>query len=84
MFALPHILSIPDVSGLYVAAIDWPTVGLFLGWLVIAAFVGSVLGFLREYTSRPQTSPRISTPNVRELRADVVEFQNNHDHREAA
>ncbi len=44
----PQILSIPVLSVLGSGTVLYPTVGAVLAWTVIAAFVGSALGLLRE------------------------------------
>lgn len=48
MFTLPQILSLPVLSGLDAGAMQWPTIGAVLASLLIAAFVGTMLGLLRE------------------------------------
>ncbi len=44
----PEILTVPMFSVLGSGAVLYPTIGVVLAWAVIAAFVGSVLGLLRE------------------------------------
>jgi len=44
----PEILSVPVFSALDGGAVSWPTIGAVLAWMLIAAFVGSSLGLLRE------------------------------------
>jgi len=44
----PEILSVPVFSMLDGGAVLWPTIGAVLVWMLIAAFVGSALGLLRE------------------------------------
>jgi hypothetical protein len=44
----PEILSVPVFSMLDGGAVLWPTIGAVLVWMLIAAFVGSALGMLRE------------------------------------
>jgi ABC-type antimicrobial peptide transport system permease subunit len=46
MFTLPEILSVPVFSALGGGAV--PTSGAVFAWMLIAAFVGSSLGVLRE------------------------------------
>ena len=48
MFTLPQMLSLPVFSGLDGGAMQWPTIGAVLAALLIAAFVGTALGLLRE------------------------------------
>jgi hypothetical protein len=44
----PEILTVPIFSVLDGGAVPWPTIGAVLAWMLIAAFVGSSLGLLRE------------------------------------
>ncbi len=44
----PEILTVPVFSAWGSGAVLYPTVGVVLVWMVIAAFVGSALGLLRE------------------------------------
>jgi len=50
MFAFPQVFSLPAL-GLGVGTIEWPWLGAFSAWFVLAALVGATLGFLREQTS---------------------------------
>ena len=59
MFAIPQLMAVPAMTGVGAMAMDWPTVGAFLAWTLIAAFVGTGLGALRRMTSPP---PRLSQP----------------------
>jgi hypothetical protein len=45
---IPEILSVPVFSALGSGAVPWPTSGAVLAWMLIAVFVGSSLGLLRE------------------------------------
>lgn len=54
MFPIPEILSVPFFGALGTGAVLYPTVGAVLAWMLIAAFVGSSLGLLREAVSAPQ------------------------------
>ena len=83
MFTLPYVISAPAVIGLNFGSMDWPTAGVFLAWMAVAALVGSALGFLREHTS-PQHRTKPAASNVHPLWADMVESPRYHDHREAA
>lgn len=83
MFALPKLLSLPVLGGLYGSVLDWPAIGPVLAWFVIAAFVGVSLGFLRELTSG--SGPRrdaVHEPRV--LRFVPPEPRGGCEHREAA
>jgi hypothetical protein len=44
----PEILTVPIFSALDGGAVAWPTIGAVLASMLIAAFVGSALGVLRE------------------------------------
>jgi hypothetical protein len=44
----PQILTVPIFSALDGGAVTWPTIGAVLATMLIAAFVGSALGVLRE------------------------------------
>jgi hypothetical protein len=50
MFTLPQVVSLPLLSSVAGAQLDWPWAGAFLAWVVVAALVGTSLGFLREHT----------------------------------
>ncbi len=54
MFAIPEFLSIPVLNALGSGAVLYPTVGAVLAWMVIAAFVGSAVGLLREGLRAPE------------------------------
>ena len=45
---IPEILSVPVFSAMGSGAVPWPTSGAVLAWMLIAVFVGSALGLLRE------------------------------------
>jgi hypothetical protein len=49
----PEILTVPIFSALDGGAVAWPTIGAVLAWMLIAAFVGSGLGVLREALRGP-------------------------------
>lgn len=44
----PEIVTFPVFSMFGSGAVLWPTLGAVMAWMVIAAFVGSALGLLRE------------------------------------
>lgn len=48
MFYTPEILTMPVFSAMGSGAVPEPSVGVVLAWVLVAAFVGSVLGLLRE------------------------------------
>ena len=49
----PEILTVPVFSALGSGTVLWPTLGAVLAWMLIAAFVGSALGLLREAVGAP-------------------------------
>ncbi len=49
----PEILTVPVFSALGSGTVLWPTLGAVLAWTLIAAFVGSALGLLREAVGAP-------------------------------
>ncbi|MGH3054987.1 MAG: hypothetical protein ACRDL7_08430, partial [Gaiellaceae bacterium] len=53
MFAIPQLMALPAVTGFGVMAIEWPTLGVFLAWTLIAALVGTGLGALRRLGAQP-------------------------------
>ncbi len=54
MYAFPQIVSLPVLSSFESGGTDWTMVGMVLGWMLIAALVGSALGVLREGTRTPR------------------------------
>ncbi len=54
MFPIPEILSDPMFSALGSGTVLYPTVGAVLAWMVIAGFVGSALGMLRDGLRAPE------------------------------
>jgi hypothetical protein len=44
----PQMLTVPIFSALDGGAVAWPTIGAVLAAMLMAAFVGSALGVLRE------------------------------------
>ena len=53
MNAIPLLTAVPALSGFGPLTIEWPAIGAFLAWTLIAALVGIGLGALRRMTSRP-------------------------------
>jgi len=53
MYAIPLLTAVPALSGFGPLMIDWPAIGAFMAWTLIAALVGIGLGALRRMTSRP-------------------------------
>ncbi len=49
----PEILTVPIFSALDGGAVLWPTIGAVLAWMLVAAFVGSALGVLRQAVGAP-------------------------------
>jgi hypothetical protein len=81
MFTLPEILSVPVFSALGSGAVVWPTVGAVLAWMLIAAFVGSSLGLLREVL-RGRERTRVA--NKRVVESHLAPVAPAHDCRAAA
>jgi hypothetical protein len=71
MFAIPQMMTVPDLVGVGVMTIDWPMLGTFLAWTLIAALVGTGLGALRRLGAQPPpaTRPHTSQPRVFTARA---------------
>lgn len=67
----PEILTIPVFSALGGGAVPWPTSGAVLVWMLIAAFVGSLLGLLREAV-RGTERTRVAKKRVVESRLTPV------------
>ena len=59
MFAIPQLMAVPAMTGVGAMTFDWPTVGAFLAWTLVAALVGTGLGALRRMTSPP---PSVTQP----------------------
>ncbi|MFI5399357.1 MAG: hypothetical protein ACHQ9S_27840 [Candidatus Binatia bacterium] len=81
MFTLPEILSVPMFSALGSGAVVCPTVGAVLAWMLIAAFIGSLLGVLRE-TLRGTARTRVAKKRV--VESHLAPVAPAHDCREAA
>ena len=62
----PEILTVPVFSALGSSAVPWPTIGAVLAWMLLAAFVGSALGLLRE-ALRGTERRRVENRRVAEL-----------------
>ncbi len=67
----PEILTVPVFSALGSGAVPFPTIGAVLAWMLIAAFVGSALGLLRE-ALRGTERRRVENRRVVELPAAPV------------
>ena len=83
MFAIPQLMAVPALTSVGVVTMDWPMLGAFLAWTLIAALVGTGLGALRRLgaqppaTSRPHAVPSRFVPARPRVTAD-------HNHLEAA
>ena len=53
MLTVPVFMSAPVFGTLSSGGADWPTLGAVIGWLLLAAVVGSALGILQRGTRRP-------------------------------
>lgn len=58
MFAIPQMMAVPALTGVGVMAVDWPTLGVFLAWTLVAALVGTGLGALRRLGAQSPSVPR--------------------------
>lgn len=63
----PEILSMPVFSALDGGVMALPSVGAVLAWMLIAAFVGSALGLLREALRGTERTP-VATKGAAEVR----------------
>lgn len=84
MIAIPYMLSIPALSGFEVSGFPWPAIGVVLAWLVLAAFVGVSLGFLREHASGGPSVGSVERPQPLSRVLPSLPPRTHHDHREAA
>ena len=50
MFAFPQVLSFAGLTGVPTGIVEWPWLGAFFAWTLVAALVGIALGFLRDFT----------------------------------
>lgn len=82
MFSFPQIAASPIFNGIGSGTIEWPTIGAVLGFFLVAAFVGTILGMLRDSAKRsaPAQLTLVSRDAVRPVNAARL----CHDHREAA
>lgn len=74
MFTL-EILSVPVFSALSGGAVVWPTIGAVLAWMLVAAFVGSLLGLLRETLRTPLRTRAASKKSAEAPLARVASAQ---------
>lgn len=83
MFPIPQMMAAPALTGVGAMTLDWPTLGVFLAWMLIAALVGTGLGALRRLGTQPPTvlRPRTVQPRVFEVR---VPSPSDRNHLEAA
>ena len=65
MFAIPQMMAVPALAGVGTMTLEWPMLGAFLAWTLIAALVGVGLGALRRLGSQPRLVLRpIAQPRV--------------------
>ncbi len=81
MFAIPQLMAVPAMTSVGSMTMDWPTVGAFLAWMLIAAFVGTGLGALRRMTSPP---PSVTQPHPTHAVLARPHVHADHNHLEAA
>ena len=76
MYAIPQLMAVPVLTGVGMTTFEWPALGAFLAWMLIAAFVGTGLGALRRMTSPP---PRVITPCTQQARPIAASAHANAD-----
>ena len=83
MYAFPQLIAVPALTGVGAMTIEWPTIGAFLAWTLIAALVGTGLGALRRLASQPPpvAHPHTAQPRVFQMSARL---HADRSHREAA
>ena len=69
MFAIPQMMAVPALAGVGTMTLEWPMLGAFLAWTLIAALVGVGLGALRRLGSQPPTAARPHTVQPRVIPA---------------
>ena len=84
MYALPQILSLPILSGLDSGTLDFPAVGTFLAWALVAALVGAGLGFLRDRTTDQSAIVSSAQTSAGPAHPQQVYCEFEDSHREAA
>ncbi len=83
MFAIPQLMMVPALTGVGVSSLEWPALGAFLAWTLIAALVGTGLGALRRMGAQPPSStlrPCAAQPHGFHAPSVV----DDHNHQEAA
>jgi hypothetical protein len=83
MFAIPQLMAVPALTSVGVMSMDWPTLGAFLAWTLIAAFVGTGLGALRRLGAQPPPASRARVEQLRVVKASA-HAPADHSHLEAA
>jgi hypothetical protein len=78
MNTIPLLTAVPALGGFVPMTIEWPVIGAFIAWTLIAALVGIGLGALRRMTSKPPTVVRAPAMQPRrfEAHAHVVADRN--------
>ncbi len=84
MFAFPQIISVPALVGMNATAIEWPTLAAFLAWTLIAAFVGTLLGMLRNMAAQPPTGRDANNVRPADIFLANTSATADQHHREAA
>jgi hypothetical protein len=79
MFGFPQVVSLPFLSGVAADSVQWPWIGAFLAWVLIAALVGTSLGFLRDYLRNASEQRGVGATKAEPLRLLTKDA-----HREAA
>ena len=82
MYALPTLVSLPTLSSIASGTIEWPSLGIVVAWIAVAALVGIALGSLRRSVETPPTVARRNVVHLGAARA--VATGERSGHREAA
>lgn len=79
MFALAQFVGSPVLNSFGSGGVDYPTLALVVGWMLVAALVGSFLGILREH-GRNHSHP-VALPGARNV---SLRHLSDESHQEAA
>jgi len=80
MFSFPQMIGVPILVGLDAGTAHWPTVGVVLSWMLLAALVGSGLGILRDLTRSQDDAGSLAPPVTCEALPSDIDYS----HRDAA
>jgi hypothetical protein len=83
MFAIPQLITVPALASGGAMTIEWPTLGAFLAWTLIAALVGMGLGALRRLGAQTPAARQVH-PVLRRVADAPGHVRADHNHLEAA